>query len=236
MARIGIVDLTPSDHHDIMIAPYLNALTDSGATCFVLHWTEDPEKISGYISDCDGFLFPGGNDVDPALYGEDRIPECGDPREDRDRFEMTLLQSAVSSGKPILGICRGFQIMNVFFGGTLWQDIPSQMSDAVPHPLTEFNQIPVRRHSVRITPGTHLAGILGPGSLFINSAHHQGVNRLASGLTPCAVAEDGLIEAFEKQDHPFCLAVQWHPEWLWPEEDSRKLFHSFTEACRRDIT
>ena len=233
MARIGIVDLTPSEHHDIMFTPYLNALTGSGASYNVLHWNEDPAVISGYVSGCDGFLFTGGNDIDPALYGEERLPGCGESVKDRDRFEMLLLQSAFSSGKPILGICRGFQMMNVFFGGSLWQDIPSQLPGAGPHPLTEFDQLPVRRHTVRIAPGTLLAGILGLGDLSVNSAHHQGVKRLADGLTACAAAEDGIIEAFEKQDHPFCLAVQWHPEWLWPETDSVKLFRSFTEACRR---
>ena len=212
MAKIGIVDLTPSDHHDIMFTPYLNALTGSGAAYLVLNWTEDPAVISGYVSDCDGFLFTGGNDVDPALYGETQIPECEEPRKDRDRFEMLLLQSAVSSGKPILGICRGFQMMNVFFGGSLWQDIPSQVPDSCQHPITEFDQLPMRRHSVHIVPDTFLARILGPEDLSVNSAHHQGIKRLADGLTACGSADDGIIEAFEKQDLPFCLAVQWHPE------------------------
>ena len=230
---IGIGDLSPSDHHDLFQSPYLRSLEGVGAQYRVLTWTDDPMIIRGYVTDSDGILLPGGDDVEPDLYGEKRLPECGSSIHDRDRFEISLIREAVKQNKPVFGICRGLQIMNVFRGGTLWQDIPSQRTDAPLHPIAQHGQMPVRLHSVRIVPGTNLAEVLNTDTLNVNSAHHQGIKVLGEGLIASAFSEDGIIEAFESPDGPFFCAVQWHPEWLYPSVDATALLREFVETCRR---
>ncbi len=230
---IGIGDLSPSDHHDLFQSPYLRSIEGVGAQYRILTWTDDPEIIRDYVAGSDGILMPGGDDIDPCLYGEERLPECDGSVPSRDRFEMALLCEAVKQGKPVFGICRGLQIMNIFRGGSLWQDIPSQRPDDPPHPIAQHGQMPVRLHSVRIVPDTMLASILDTDELDINSAHHQGIKVLGAGLIASAYSEDGIIEAFESASGPFFCGVQWHPEWLYPSDDAAALFKAFAESCRR---
>ncbi len=230
---IGIGDLSPSDHHDLFQAPYLRSLEGAGARYRILTWTEDPTVIRDYVADSDGILLPGGDDVEPRLYGEDRLPECESSLPARDSFEMALLREAAKQRKPVFGICRGLQIMNVFRGGSLWQDISSQIASDPPHPIAQHGQMPVRLHSVHIIPGSRLADVLNTDSLDVNSAHHQAIKELGNGLIASAYSEDDIVEAFESVSGPFFCAVQWHPEWLFPSEDAAALFQAFVDACRR---
>jgi len=166
-----------------------------------------------------GLLLPGGGDVDPICYGEARHPALGACRLENDLGEFSLLADALRRGLPVLAICRGIQVVNVCFGGTLWQDLPAQRPDALCH-----DQTPAPRetaaHTVFLAPESRLAKLLGCEALAVNSFHHQAVQAPAAGFAVCARSADGVIEAIESEH---VLAVQWHPELL-PDERQARLF------------
>ena len=200
---------------------YCEKLQAAGALPLVLPFTEEAESIARMAALCDGFLFTGGEDIDPPLYGEDVLPECGALSRERDDFELALMGEAERLGKPMLGICRGVQVMNVFYGGSLWQDLESKKGLAKAlHSHGHYD----KQHAVHVMADTRLASILGPGEIRVNSSHYQAVK--ATKLTVCARTADGLIEAVEKPGGPFVLGVQWHPERL---EDLR-LFEALVGA------
>lgn len=203
---------------------YCEKIQAAGCLPLVLPFTEDEALIRRMAELCDGFLFSGGEDIDPVLYGEDVLPECGALSRERDDFELALMAQADRLGKPMLGICRGVQVMNVFYGGSLWQDLESQkgLEKALHSPGHYAEQ-----HEVRVLPDTRLASILGPGLHRVNSSHHQAVKQ--TSLTVAAQTENGLIEAVEKPGDTFVLGVQWHPERL----EDRCLFEALAEACRK---
>jgi putative glutamine amidotransferase len=187
------------------------------------------------ISWCTGILFTGGGDVAPERYGEDSHPAVKGVDPVRDAFEIELAKLAIAANVPILGICRGLQVLNVAAGGSLIQDIPSQVTGAaehtVPTPLYGF------AHEVWVTRGTRLASVMDSviergDTLEVNSRHHQGVARLGEGFDVSATAPDGVIEAIERPTARFCVAVQWHPENFWRTGEFRPLFEGFVEACR----
>ena len=205
-------------------AKYPESLARAGAE---MRWIEldDPEKAVQDALACDGLLLPGGGDMDPAFYGQERIPACGEPNLLRDAAEPKLLRAFLAADKPVLGICRGIQVMNVVLGGTLYQDI--KPFEHVPH-----NDHWAKVHTVTVRRGTLLSRLLGQDTVLVNSQHHQAASRVAPGLEIAALSEDGFIEALEKPDAKFCLGVQWHPEWL-SEADPRQqaLFDAFVKAC-----
>jgi putative glutamine amidotransferase len=187
------------------------------------------ERLAGL---CAGFLFTGGHDVYPGLYGAEVLPLCGKTCEDRDAMEKALFSAAVlEQNKPALGICRGIQIFNALLGGTLYQDIPSQLPESV---LMHRQQPPYDRpvHQVSVERESPLHDLLGADTLAVNSHHHQGIAELSPKLTPMARAEDGLFEAVYMKDKPFVWAVQWHPEMAPEEASSGKIFGAFVGACR----
>jgi putative glutamine amidotransferase len=180
----------------------------------------------------DGLLLPGGEDIDPARYGEPQHDGCGAITPERDEMELALAEWAVNEGKPLLAICRGIQVLNVALGGSLYQDIQAQAPGAINH--TWYPDYPRDRlsHQVEITPQTELAGIVGASSLPVNSLHHQAIKDLAPGLTATAWAPDQIVEAVEVDGHPFVLGVQWHPEELAPnDEGAQGLFDALVTAC-----
>ena len=171
-------------------------------------------------------VLPGGGDMDPQFYGQERIPACGEPNLLRDAAEPPLLRAFLAADKPVLGICRGIQVMNVVLGGTLYQDIKPFAH--VPH-----NDHWAKIHTVTVRRGTKLEQILGQDTVLVNSQHHQAVDRIAPGLTLAALSEDGIVEAIEKPDAKFCLGVQWHPEWLSAADPAMQgLFDAFVAVCR----
>jgi putative glutamine amidotransferase len=197
----------------------------------MLPLTSDEAALRQLADLCAGFLFTGGQDVFPGLYGEELLPCCGAISEARDAMEQLLFSIAVrEQNKPVLGICRGIQILNALLGGTLYQDLPSQFTHSV---LTHRQKPPYDRpvHQVRMMAGSPLHELLGVDVLDVNSSHHQGIAELSPELSPMAEAEDGLIEAVYMKDKPFVWAVQWHPETLVSDESSEKIFRAFTDAC-----
>lgn len=226
-----IVIAMPQMGHDLfrkyMKSKYVSSLRRAGAS---VRWIdlENPEKAVEEAAACDGLLLPGGADVDPHLYGQEPTEKCGKPNALRDAAEPLMLRRMLEEKKPVLGICRGMQLINVCFGGTLLQDI----SDTPCCNHARFASRSKGEHAVTLTPGSRLHGILGENSL-VNSLHHQVVDQLGQGLTPTALCEDGFVEGIEATDDSFCLAVQWHPEHMSHRHPSQQsLFNAFTQACR----
>lgn len=205
---------------------YMESLARAGAG---MRWVElsDPEQAVQDALTCDGLLLPGGGDMDPKFYGQERIPACGEPNLLRDAAEPLLLRAFLAADKPVLGICRGIQVMNAVLGGDLYQDI--NPFEHLPH-----NDHWAKVHTVTVRRGTLLSRILGQDTVLVNSQHHQAVDRVAPGFTLAALSEDGIVEAIEKPDAGFCLGVQWHPEWLSDADPAMQgLFDAFVNACSK---
>ncbi|MBC7225379.1 MAG: gamma-glutamyl-gamma-aminobutyrate hydrolase family protein [Anaerolineae bacterium] len=182
----------------------------------------------------DGFLLAGGGDVDPAHYGQASHPALRGVEAARDDLELLFARLTLERAIPILGICRGIQVLNVATGGTLYQDLPSERPESpVQHGCFSPSFPPDHlAHEVDLVPGSRLLGIMGQESLRVNSRHHQGIRTLGRGWVATAHAPDGLVEAIETPDHPFALGVQWHPENLLAlPEHGLRLFATFVAAC-----
>lgn len=205
---------------------YMESLARAGAG---MRWVElsDPEQAVQDALTCDGLLLPGGGDMDPKFYGQERIPACGEPNLLRDAAEPLLLRAFLAADKPVLGICRGIQVMNAVLGGDLYQDI--KPFEHLPH-----NGHWAKVHTVTVRRGTLLSRILGQDTVLVNSQHHQAVDWVAPGFTLAALSEDGIVEAIEKPNARFCLGVQWHPEWLSDADPAMQgLFDAFVNACSK---
>ncbi len=216
---------------------YLSGLLESGAVPIVLPATSDPEHIARLVKACDGFLIPGGQDIDPARYGERRAPHTHRSATARDAMEQALVKAAVAADKPILGICRGMQSINVALGGTLHQDIRADApKEALQHVQKRPFDLPA--HMVDVVEGTKLADIVGAPRLGVNTIHHQGIGELGEGLIVSAVSpDDGVIEGIERPDKLFVIGVQWHPEHMWrTRPHSKRLFRAFVEAAKESVS
>jgi putative glutamine amidotransferase len=216
---------------------YILALAAAGAIPWMIPLLpDDTDTLRGIYDELDGLFLPGGADIDPVNYGEPRHPKCDRSDPSRDRVELRLTTWATRDRKPVLGVCRGLQLINLAAGGTLWQDLETQRPASIKHDYFPFRDGHARdhlAHSVSVRPGTHLAEIVGAGDLQVNSMHHQGIRDLASGLVVSATAPDGLIEAIEVGGDQFLVAVQWHPEALTEKDSpSQRLFAAFTTAAR----
>jgi putative glutamine amidotransferase len=212
---------------------YIRGLVRAGAAPLMIPQLADASLVRALYERLDGLLLPGGEDIDPARYGEARHEQCGRVSPERDEMELALARWAVEDGMPLLAICRGIQILNVALGGSLYQDISAQIPGAERHAW--YPGYPRNRlsHEVAVSPQTRLATILGDGSLRVNSLHHQALKEVPPALTVVARAPDGIVEAIEIADHPFALSVQWHPEEL-ADDDARaqRLFDALVEACQ----
>lgn len=212
-----------SDDGKIRLSPeYPAALLDCGAIPVTLPYSEDPAVIRFYAERFDAFLFSGGVDLEPARYGEERTSELVNTDPQRDRFELALFPEVIKTGKPILGICRGCQLLNVASGGTLHQHLDG-------HRQKEAGALPT--HSVRIASDSRLFSILKSETVDVNSFHHQAVKDVAPSLRAVAWTDNGLVEAVENPAHPFFVGVQWHPELMYTSSSYAKaLFRAFVEA------
>lgn len=194
-----------------------------------------PYPLSELVQDFDGLVLQGGSDVSPSSYGETALkPEWGGDAI-RDRYEISLLQEFRAQGKPILGICRGLQLVNVAFGGTLYQDIATQAKTPIDHRCWEiYDQ---NHHTIAIEKGSGLENLYGTGVKKVNTIHHQAIRDLGKGLAVEARAPDGIIEAVRAVEGPSLFAVQWHPEFHDPKEselmDGKPFLRQFLEEARR---
>ena len=216
---------------------YVDALQKAGADVRAL---DAPLSGSGDpLEGIDGVLLTGGRDVDPARYSEARHPATQDAEPGRDDLEIDIARRALARDLPMFAICRGLQVLNVAAGGTLVQDIPTEIGHLVRHDIAEPKDAPA--HPVRVTPGSKVGEALAPeidghGETIVNSRHHQAIGRVAPGLEVTAVAPDGLPEAIEKPDARFCVGVQWHPENFQTTGRFSGLFEAFVRSTGGDTT
>jgi putative glutamine amidotransferase len=208
---------------------YAAAVRRAGATPRALTLDEPTDRV---LEGVDGLLLTGGDDVDPAIYGEAPHPTYDVSEPGRDAFEIDLVRRALAADLPVLAICRGLQVLNVALGGTLVQDIPSEPAAHLTHDVAATPT--TLAHTVSVMPGSSLAALLGPDETrAVNSRHHQSVRALGQGLVVTASSPDGVIEAAEVPAARFCVGVQWHPENFHATGEFDRLFDGFVEACRR---
>jgi putative glutamine amidotransferase len=231
MATVGIT-------HCRKIEDYRQAILHAGGEVLVL----DPETApDDPLEGIGGLLLTGGADVAPARYGETPDPTVVDVEPERDAFEIGLVKAARARGLPILAICRGIQLMNVAFGGSLIQDIPTQVAGALDHSLKPpKHQAYDLAHEVWVEKDSLLARLLverlaGADTCDVNSRHHQAVKAVAPGFRVTATAPDGVVEALEDPAARFCLGVQWHPENFWRTGEFRAIFEGFLEEAARPV-
>ena len=226
---IGVVPLFDEKRDSYWILPgYMTGIEEAGGIPVMLPMNAAAEDLQQLAGQTDGFLFTGGHDVSPALYHETAHPECCCCCPERDRLESDLYRIAREKEKPILGICRGIQMINVLEGGTLWQDLPTQHPSAIDHHGKPPYDVPV--HEVTVMEGTPLYELCGK-HMAVNSYHHQAIRVLAPGLKAMAVAEDGIIEAVYAPG-TFLWAVQFHPEFSYrKDKNCRRIFERFVQAC-----
>ncbi|GGL59687.1 gamma-glutamyl-gamma-aminobutyrate hydrolase family protein [Sporolactobacillus putidus] len=216
----------PYTHQD-----YVQSLFSAGAVPIILPIAPN-DAAESYEALCDGFVFSGGSDVDPRFYGEPPSLQIDVFNTERDASELLLMKKAIAAGKPVFGICRGLQVMNVAFGGTLIQDLPSEMEQTLQH----VQKVPRVKssHSVRVLEDSRLCALLnGRKTLYVNSLHHQAIKTLAGELRAVAFAPDGIIEAAEHATNDRIFGVQWHPESMAAGGDGlmSHLFRYFVEQC-----
>lgn len=210
---------------------YVEALSEAGAAPILIPLRLPEERLDAILRKLDGLLFTGGGDIHPSRFGAQMDELVGAVDEDRDRIELHLFRQILPRSLPFLGICRGFQLVNVGLGGDLYTDILAQHPGARHHDYFPDWPRDHLAHDVEIRSGSGLAKILGVSKVEVNSLHHQGLRRLAPRLEATAFSPDGIVEAVELPGYPFGLAVQWHPEWLQAYPEMRNLFRAFVQAC-----
>ncbi|MBO4789659.1 MAG: gamma-glutamyl-gamma-aminobutyrate hydrolase family protein, partial [Oxalobacter sp.] len=230
---IGVTPLWDAARKSVWMLPeYLDGVKATGGIPIVLPLDLSEEDADRMVELCDGFLFTGGQDVSPALYGTEDATGTIVPSPERDTMETVLLKKALQADKAVLSICRGLQFLNVFLGGTLWQDLPSQHPSDIVHRQSKPYSAPTHR----VTVTGDLKALLGKDVLEVNTLHHQAVKDLGKDLIPMAVAPDGIIEAVQLASKRFVWAVQWHPEYLFrTDPDSLTLFSHFVQSAKEDL-
>ena len=235
--RIGItMDAgSPDEQCKVMELPvdYVDSIIRAGGLPILLPWSKDPAVRAELLEMVDGLLIPGGNDLDPHLYGQERHPETRLTARERQDFDLAILALAEQRQLPTLGICMGCQTMNVQRQGTLHQHLP-ELEKPADAPDLEHRKAGDRTnaHDVTIRPQTQLASAMKLEALPTNSRHHQGIAKVGHGLVASAFAPDGIVEAVEDPTLPFWVAVQWHPENLFNTPHER-LFQALVEAARK---
>ncbi|NSW91120.1 MAG: gamma-glutamyl-gamma-aminobutyrate hydrolase family protein [Firmicutes bacterium] len=212
---------------------YVNAINTAGGLAILLSLTEDEGLMFEFVKRCDGFLIPGGPDLDAKHYNENNMVFNGKIVPIRDTMEIFIVRKAFEMGKPILGICRGIQVINVAMGGTLYQDINSQIKDRniLKHSQDAPSWYPI--HDIFIEKDTIIYNSFKTGCIKVNSYHHQSVKDVASGFKATSYTADGIIESIEYRKAEFVVGVQWHPELMWQKNSIYlNIFKEFIMAAR----
>ena len=227
---VGVMPLWDDRRKSVWMLPgYLDGVRQAGGLPVIFPLTADEKELEQLSGICSGFLFTGGHDVSPEIYREDPLPGLVECCRKRDDMEAIVLSKAIEADKPVLGICRGIQFINAVFGGTLYQDLPTQHPSDTEHRQKAPYDIPI--HDVTVEKDSPLYDCLGLRQLPVNSCHHQAVKTVADELKVMAVSADGLTEALYKPDCRFLWAVQWHPEFSYKtDENSRKIFKAFVKS------
>jgi putative glutamine amidotransferase len=234
MSKIIAISATADSSKIRLSLNYARSIEGAGLVPVIVPPLSDPTRVGEILDSAGGLLITGGEDVDPQRYGAAPHEKLGEINPTRDATELALIEAARTRKLPLLAICRGPQILNVAFGGTLYQDLPSERPSQVNH--NPSGDRDVRTHDVRITPGTRLAAATGTTAMGVNSYHHQAIDRIGSGLRITAVAPDGVIEGVEGEDPAWwILAVQWHPEDLTTDARAwdRGIFKAFADEIAR---
>ncbi len=197
---------------------YVDSVVQNGGVPYVIPFTGNDDVVKAQMEHVQGLILSGGHDVDPHLYGEELKPNIGEIWPARDHFDMLLLKLAEEMGKPVLGICRGAQIINVAHGGSLYQDVAYRKEQTLKHDQQHTPDLPT--HGMKVKEGSVLAQTLGKTEFMVNSFHHQLINKVAPDLIEVAHASDGVIEGLENKAGTV-LAVQWHPEMLHKNSDTK---------------
>ncbi len=225
-------EITDSRNYIFLNHSYLNAIRHFGGIPLVIPTESDPDELAYLLDQCDGLLLTGGDDLDPALYGEEILNDTVSLTKERDKGEWAICDLAVEKGLPMFGICRGIQTMNVYFGGSLYQDIPAQIKTEVKHSM----EAPYHRtcHSCIVEKDSPLYDKVQTEVIGVNSHHHQAVKAVAPGFAVMARCDDGVVEAICDPRKEFVWGVQWHPELIWDiEASSAQLFETFIAACKK---
>lgn len=229
---IGITGDYNIDNNSISLnSEYYWAIYKAGGQPLIIPYI-DVEDADYFVSVFDGIMFTGGNDIDPVFYGEAPHPKLGKINPVRDEFELKLCRLALENDKPVLGICRGVQVMNVAMGGTLYQDLGAQLQSDTP--IKHWQSAPGRygTHEVKLAAGSRINRIMEKECISVNSFHHQAVKEVAGAFRAAGWSRDGVIEVIESDKYPFAVGVQWHPERMFNHEQTMLLlFKNFVEAC-----
>lgn len=233
---IGLsMSFDPTNDRLYLKQTYATSILEAGGIPFLIPYLDDMETMQQIATHCDGLLLTGGGDIDPNYYHEEPIPEQGEVVPARDVTELQLVKAFRNQNKPIFGICRGHQLLNVALGGTLYQDILAQGAAKLQHV-----QVAPREHlshRVQVAAGSLLHSIVKQEEIKVNSFHHQAVKKIAPSLVVSGMSRDGVIEAIESRSEPFLLGVQWHPEDLAEKQETAKvLFTTFVNACRVSLS
>lgn len=209
---------------------YVNAVSEAGGVPVILPSIQGNRNISILTQNIAGLLLAGGGDVDPSHFNEEPCPGLGEITPERDKFEILVVRAAIRKKLPVLGICRGLQVLNIACGGTVIQHIPAAVTKPIKHSQKAPRWYPT--HRVFLEKTSLLSGICGTECLNVNSFHHQAVKDPAPGFKITGVSSDGITEAMENPKYPFLMGVQWHPECMIKNDsNSRKLFKAFISAA-----
>lgn len=229
---IGVLTLYNQEEEKFyMIKEYMEAIAEAGGIPVILPLTNNKAIISQLAGLFDGFLFTGGEDIQPALYSEKETFSGNLYNPKRDEMESLLLRQILVRNKPLLGICRGHQLLNVVLGGNLYQDLAAERKSHVLHHQKDKKSDGV--HSVSLVKGEPLAKLLREEEIEVNSLHHQAVKEISKLLKPMAYSEDGLVEAAYEPSKKFVWSVQWHPELTIEWDSSQKIFRAFIDSCSK---
>lgn len=229
---VGVMPLFDEKKESIWMLPqYLDLLEQYNLIPFIFPYTTNKTVLSSLLKQVDGLLFTGGHDIDPNYYQQSKTAKCGETLEIRDKLEQYLFQEALAKDIPMLGICRGLQLFNVFSGGTLYQDLPTQYQSEILHAQKPPYDRPI--HKVRFPKGSDFENWIGEREYMVNSFHHQAIHERAANTEILAISEDGLVEGIKIKGLSFAYAVQWHPEYMDHQDKlTESLLKEFHSACQ----